>query len=252
MSFYGTDTIPAIDLAEYGYGGNVIAGSVAATEHSVMCAGLKESELDTFRRLLDLYPTGILSVVSDTWNLWTVVTEYMVTLREEILKRDGKLVIRPDSGDPVKIICGAAYPVSAFNPVTVSAALDAGYTHVVYNGIYYKLEDRPAGVNEKRSISFTTVPATPELKGVIELLWDVFGGTKTSTGFRMLDSHIGAIYGDSITYDRAQAILEQLRLKKFASGNIVFGVGSFTYQFVTRDTFNFAMKSTWTQRDGVG
>jgi nicotinamide phosphoribosyltransferase len=56
--------------------------------------------------LLNTYPTGILSVVSDTWDLWKVCTEHVVTLKEEIMARDGKLVIRPDSGNPVDIICG--------------------------------------------------------------------------------------------------------------------------------------------------
>jgi nicotinamide phosphoribosyltransferase len=71
-----------------------------------MCAGGKEDEVETFRRLLETYPTGILSVVSDTWDLWKVCTEHVVTLKDEIMNRDGKLVIRPDSGDPVEILCG--------------------------------------------------------------------------------------------------------------------------------------------------
>jgi nicotinamide phosphoribosyltransferase len=60
-----------------------------------------------------------------------------------------------------------------------------------------------------------------------------------------LDSHIGAIYGDSITIDRAEEICKRLEAKGFASTNIVLGVGSFTYQFNTRDTFGFAMKATY-------
>jgi nicotinamide phosphoribosyltransferase len=84
----------------------MVCGSVNATEHSVMCAGGKEDEVETFRRLLETYPTGILSIVSDTWDLWKVCTEHVVTLKEEIMSRDGKLVIRPDSGDPVDILCG--------------------------------------------------------------------------------------------------------------------------------------------------
>jgi nicotinamide phosphoribosyltransferase len=176
-----------------------------------MCAGSKDDEIGTFRRLLETYPTGILSVVSDTWDLWKVCTEHVVTLKEEILARDGKLVIRPDSGDPVDIICG---------DVTIA----------VENG----------GVE------------TPASKGVIELLWDVFGGTINEQGYKVLDSHIGAIYGDSITLDRAEQIFQRLEAKGFASTNIVLGVGSFTYQYNTRDTFGFAMKATYVEIDGVG
>lgn len=207
LSFTGTDTIPAIDLIEQYYPTETfIGGSVAATEHSVMCAGGAETELETFQRILDLYPAGVVSVVSDTWDFWNVVTNLVPTLKEQILARDGKLVIRPDSGDPVKIVAG--------DP------------------------DAPVG--------------SPAYKGTVECLWEIFGGTTTDKGYKLLDSHIGVIYGDSITYERGEAILSQLEQKGFASGNVVFGVGSFTYQYVTRDTFGFAMKATHVVIDGEG
>jgi nicotinamide phosphoribosyltransferase len=176
-----------------------------------MCAGGKEDEVETFRRLLETYPTGILSVVSDTWDLWKVCTEHVVTLKEEIMARDGKLVIRPDSGDPVDIICGYNTDGSFYSEIETSR---------------------------------------PEYKGVIELLWDVFGGTINEQGYKVLDSHIGAIYGDSITIDRAEEICKRLEAKGFASTNIVLGVGSFTYQYNTRDTFGFAMKATYVEVNG--
>lgn len=210
LFFTGTDTIPALDLIEDFYGplpdGYLLGGSVPATEHSVMCAGGEENETETFNRLLDIYPTGIVSVVSDTWDLWKVLTRTLPALRAKILKREGKLVIRPDSGDPVKIMCG-------------DPAAEVG---------------------------------SPQHRGVIELLWDVFGGTVTSTGHRLLDSHVGSIYGDSITPERAVAIMDGLHEKRFASGNAVLGVGSYTYQYVTRDTFGFAMKATHVEIDGKG
>jgi nicotinamide phosphoribosyltransferase len=169
--------------------------------------GTKESEIATFKRLLDLYPTGILSVVSDTWDLWKVLTEYLPAIKEEVLARDGKLVIRPDSGDPVDIICGYVKGIDS-----------KGYPHLNKG---------------------------PEFKGVIELLWDVFGGTVNAQGYKVLDPHIGAIYGDSITLNRAKEICERLKAKGFASTNIVLGIGSYTYQYNTRDTFGFAMKATY-------
>jgi nicotinamide phosphoribosyltransferase len=86
-----------------------------------------------------------------------------------------------------------------------------------------------------------------EKKGVIELLWDVFGGTVNGQGYKVLDSHIGAIYGDSITIDRANEICKRLEAKGFASTNVVLGIGSFTYQYNTRDTFGFAMKATYVE-----
>lgn len=104
--------------------------------------------------------------------------------------------IRPDSGDPVLILCG---------------------------------DPDSADPNAR--------------KGVIELLWGVFGGTLTSTGHRLLDPHIGAIYGDSITLARQGEICRRLMEKGYAS-QCVLGIGSYTYQYNTRDTFGFAVKST--------
>lgn len=259
LSFTGTDTIPAIYTLETSYRGEgLIGASVPATEHSVMCMGTKESEIETFRRLLNLYPTGILSVVSDTWDLWKVCTEYLPQLKEEILARgnpkytnayidgehedwfaialgennhedivkvgdqffqlhkgpdwdsytevipNGKLVIRPDSGDPVDIICGTqngyGYNESGFNSYEVMES-------------------------EHKRLYKSCKHSKNEYKGVIELLWDIFGGTVNKQGFKVLDPHIGAIYGDSITIQRATEICERLKAKGFASTNIVFGIG---------------------------
>jgi nicotinamide phosphoribosyltransferase len=108
LSFTGTDSLPALEYVNAYYPGDngLVGGSVAATEHSVMCAGGELSERETFERLIDLYPNGILSVVSDTWDLWSVLTGLLPEIKDKVLARDGKLVIRPDSGDPVDIICG--------------------------------------------------------------------------------------------------------------------------------------------------
>ena len=214
-SFLGDDSLPTIAAARkyYDEEGPVVF-SVPATEHSVMCAGSKDDEISTFRYLMEQFPTGILSIVSDTWDLWKVITKMLPELKEEILARDGKIVIRPDSGDPVDIICGT-------NPKSIDK---------------YKSESRKA----------------PEAMGVIELLWSIFGGTTNEQGYKVLDSHIGCIYGDSITPLRAKQICEKLKTKGFATTNIVLGIGSFTYQFVTRDTHGFACKATYVEIDGKG
>lgn len=213
-SFVGTDSVASIDYAEQYYNATGVIGvSVPATEHSVMCMGTEDNELETFRRLIcDLYPSGIVSIVSDTWDFWRVITEFTATLKTEILNRKpnalglAKMVLRPDSGDPVKIICG----------------------------------DPDAA------------PDSPAFKGAVQCLWDIFGGTETDQGFKVLHERVGLIYGDSITLDRAQAILAGLSAKGFASCNIVFGIGSYTYNYLTRDTFGFAVKATWGQVNGIG
>lgn len=107
INFLGTDTIPAIKFVkEYYKATEPIGLSVPATEHSVMCAFGENNELDAFKNLLQLYPTGIVSVVSDTYNLWNVLTNFADELKDQILARDGKIVFRPDSGNPEFIICG--------------------------------------------------------------------------------------------------------------------------------------------------
>lgn len=211
LSFAGTDTIPAIDFLEQYYnadcGKELIGGSVPATEHSVMCMGTQGDEINTFDRLISkVYPAGIVSIVSDTWDFWRVITEFLPALKTKILARNGKVVIRPDSGDPVKIIVG----------------------------------DKKA------------TPGSPEYKGAIECMWETFGGTITEKGFKLLDGHIGLIYGDSITTERQEAILHGLKEKGFASYNVVLGIGSYTYEYVTRDTFGFAMKATYGEVDHEG
>ena len=216
LSFTGTDTIPAIDFLEMYYGADssmeLIGGSVAATEHSVMCAGGEVNEVETFRRLIeDIYPSGVVSIVSDSWDFWKVMSEYTVTLKDKILARNGKVVFRPDSGDPVKIICG-----DLDRNVCEDSTLESWYAN----------------------------------KGAIECLWDVFGGTINDKGYKELDHHVGLIYGDSITYDRAFEICARLMRKGFASTNVVFGVGSYTYQYVTRDTDGYAIKATYAEING--
>jgi nicotinamide phosphoribosyltransferase len=253
-SFSGTDSLPAIYGARRYYGEEgFVGGSVNATEHSVMCAGTKDDEIGTFRNLMETYPTGILSIVSDTWDLWKVCTEHVSTLKEEILARDGKVVIRPDSGNPVDILCGEskfgnlnfdqsgrAYPD---NP-----KIGEHWHKTVWKNEdkYYKLIGLP------HHAEWEEITPEPKHKGVIELLWDVFGGTVNEQGYKVLDPHIGAIYGDSITIERAEEICERLEAKGFASTNVVLGVGSFTYQFNTRDTFGFAMKATYVEINGEG
>ena len=198
-SFKGTDTIPALQAAFHYYGEKNAGFSVPASEHSTVTAWGKEDEIAAFRRILKIFPKGIVSMVSDSFNLWDVLTKYLPTLKEEILARDGKLVIRPDSGDPVDIICGT----------DKEAELGAVDTFI-YHGDNLD---------------------TPECKGVIELLWDVFGGTINEQGYKLLDPHIGAILGDGVTLDRCEQICQRLKAKGFASTNLVFGIGLTKWPF---------------------
>lgn len=239
VSFKGSDTIPAVFWIEKYYQTKNINGSVAtsipATEHSVAETNIIELEeqfknsedprLEAERaylgRLLnDVYPSGFFSYVSDTYNLWDVCTKVLPSHKDKIMSRDGRVVVRPDSGDPVDILCG--YNTKTF--------FDD------YRGI-----DKPVRLRDE-----SDTPYYNEInKGVIELLWETFGGTVNSKGYKVLDPHIGCLYGDAITLERAQEICERLEKKGFASSNVVLGIGSYTYNMNTRDTFGFALKTTY-------
>jgi len=251
----GTDTIPAVLFAEKYYGANVdnelVGCSVDATEHSVTCSWIMEGEIEFFKYLMkEQSPTGILSVVSDTWDFWTLVTDYLPQLKDEIMARDGTLVIRPDSGDPVKILTGYKIsPVSEYSELfqtQVEAEKDVitnAYEAYRWNGEYYGFENN--GFDGEQAIQLMAC----EVKGLIECLWDTFGGTTTSKGFKLLDDHIGAIYGDAITLKRQRQILQGLMDKGFAS-KVVLGIGSYSYQYVTRDTHGSAVKATSVVKNG--
>jgi nicotinamide phosphoribosyltransferase len=107
-NFLGTDTVPAVKLLECYYDSNIITGlSVPASEHSVMCAYGRQNEIEAFKKMLQLYPTGVVSIVADSYNIWNVLMHILPKLKNEILARTGRVVIRPDSGDPYSIICGS-------------------------------------------------------------------------------------------------------------------------------------------------
>lgn len=209
LSFNGTDTIPAVIGAhDYYNSAYSCGGSVNATEHAVMCAGTKDNEQETFRRLMqDVYPTGILSIVSDTWDLWKVLTKYVPELRSLIFDRDGKIVIRPDSGKPTNILCG-----------DLDRAED--------NGEEYGRAVHPA------------------YEGVLRLLAEAMGLDTNRKGLPLINK-MAAIYGDGISVDVAEETLRRTVTElKMSPYNLVFGIGSYTYCFVTRDTYGQAMKAT--------
>lgn len=225
----GSDTLPVIPAARMYYDEvEPCINSVIASEHAIMCSltgffmqnsngdwdKVADFEYEMFVYLLKKFPNGILSLVMDTFDLWRSITEYCVKAKDIILSRNGKLVIRPDSGNPVDIVCGLNT-----NPNRI------------------KVEERKNN---------------PDEKGVIELLWDVFGGTVNEQGYKVLDSHIGAIYGDSINYNAAEQIFERLESKGFATTNIVLGIGSYSLQYVTRDTHSMAQKATYIEVNGKG
>lgn len=270
-SFLGSDTLGSVLYAGQYYGATgFVAASVPATEHAVATSNIlrieQELDADTYEfktveqmdichvmeknnedarlvaemmflyELMLKFPTGILSYVTDSFDFWAVLTNGLPYLKDVIMRREGngvtpgKLVIRPDSGDPETVICG--YREGQFRRTK--------------QGLAYPLE----AWNGSAFIGGENVIPECEIQGALECLYNIFPGGVNEKGYNVLDEHIGLIYGDSITTQRCLAILEHMEQKGWASGNVVFGVGSFTYQCNTRDTFGFAVKATHTTVNG--
>lgn len=194
-SSHGTDIIQAVNYIRNNYPdkGNMVGGSVVATEHSVMEAYGTDQFL-AYRTLLENNPTGILSVVSDTYDYWEVVNEVLPKYKDLIMSRDGKLVIRPDSLDDVK----------------------------------------------------------GGLVDTLQSMWNTFGGTINSRGFKVLDSHIGLLHGEGISLDNIDDYFDAIVSAGFSPENIVFGVGAYVYSVqASRDSFGQALKATSVTIDGV-
>ena len=319
----GTDNIPGVLLARALYGADEnVAGSVAASEHSVTTLGINffadqkfDGELKTltdqllnkmialgiqfeyekalgelvtiYRLLTEVYPTGIFSYVSDSYDYWRVLTVILPILKPVIMRRDGKLVVRPDSGDPVKIVCGEVSPAQATlipessmefcedfcKEVLIDRLVDEtphGYSgpssfeglFVDSDGTYFKAvisdiswnryDKQYYYLDDRHSITciVETIDLNPAEKGSIEVLSEVFGYTTNAKGYKELPPQIGLIYGDGITYQRAKDIYSQLASKGFAANNVVLGVGSYSFSGGTRDTLGFAIKATYAEVNG--
>lgn len=257
LSFVGTDTIPAIIGAETWYNADIqkelVGTSVPATEHSTMVSNIAyikqqfddheyahffdkngnmyempmkfcqydETHTDTQKLaeiayinwlITEKYPTGIISIVADSFDFWYMMEYGIKILKKDIENRQpnafglAKVVFRPDSGNPVDIICGVGKQCLT-NDECVQ-------------------------------------------KGAIQCLYETFGSTTNDKGYKSLNPRVGLIYGDSITLERQEQILSKLATKKYASDCIVLGIGSYSYQHVTRDTLGFAMKATYTEING--
>ena len=302
---------------QYYKAGDFVACSVPATEHAVSTSNILriEQELndglfkfktseqgDIFNKmyandedirliaeimflyeLMLKFPVGILSYVADSFDFYGLISRGLPYMKEVIMRRQsngvtpGRLVIRPDSGDPVEVLCGVKIhniphtfaELDEQSDKASESVTDIGYSYVDgldcgdEVGFYGRTSDGviviiEGSVHKERYYNSThfegwyarEVDLSVEEKGAVEVLMDIFGYTETSTGHKLMDDHIGLIYGDSITTNRCQTILERLFDKGYASGNAMFGVGSYTYQCVTRDSLGFAVKATYTKVNG--
>lgn len=219
--FSGSESLPAIEELRKYYDPEYkeTISTIFATEHSVACSntdfdGDEPCDFGYIKNMLNLYKDGMFSIVADTYDFWRFVGNYIPKYKDDIMKRNGRVVIRPDSGVPEDIICG-----------------DRSEVMDMFEDSKYRFRRR----------------------GAYPLLTDIFGCGFTDKGYKVMDSHIGMIYGDAITLERQEKIYKRLEMDGISASNLVLGVGSYTYLGrVSRDSLGFALKTTHCTINGKG
>ena len=281
-SFTGTATIGAIPYLEEYYHCDcekeVVGRGVPSLEHSVVSSYGRDGEFECYRHILeDVFTSGPISVVSDTYDYWNVIDNFLPRLKNIIMNRDGKTIIRGDSGDPCDIICGtlrgsdyievegltedgikAYFKGKAEKDYPWDSTYETYYNVRVGDYLYHVTcehaydENHINGyINKVIEVDFSKKLITSEMKGTVERLFEIFGGYINDKGYKVLHECIGAIYGDAITYERADEIYGRLADKGYAVNCVTLGIGSYTYQCVTRDSLGQALKATNAIIDGV-
>lgn len=101
VNFMGTDTMPGMVMLNEFYHEECAGFSIPAAEHSTITSWGREHEVDACRNMLTAYPEGLVAVVSDSYDIFNACANiWGGVLKEEVLARNGVLVVRPDSGDP--------------------------------------------------------------------------------------------------------------------------------------------------------
>lgn len=154
----------------------------------------------------------------------------------------------------IKRLLTEIYPNTSF-----SCVLDSyDYWNVVEN-ILPKLKDKILNHNGCLLVRGDSGDCVEVVTQTVFKLWDIFGGTRNSKGYKVLDPHVKAIYGDSITVQRCEEIYKILTQNGFACSNVALGVGSFSFQCIeedgvlkpfTRDTFSSCIKATYCEING--
>jgi nicotinamide phosphoribosyltransferase len=105
VNFMGTDTMEGLVAARRWYGADMAGFSIPAAEHSTITAWGRNREADAYANMLDAFDGEgrLVAVVSDSYDLDAALTGiWGGSLRDKVLSRQGALVVRPDSGDPVE------------------------------------------------------------------------------------------------------------------------------------------------------
>ena len=290
-SFYNCSTIESRRYIRENYNDTKPerVNGLTSTEHSVMCSdyAICGDERETFKRLLtEVYPDTSFAAVSDSYDFWNVVTNILPSLREEIEAHNGFIGIRHDSDEPVhalcgiksinlnKILCGEPevnnfedFENLVYEIVNDDLHFDEveevyfeyKFKDITYKGVfdiipYVESYDHKGREWIAYETTFLREERTPEDKGMVESLYELFGGYTNSKGYKVMNPKLKAVYGDSITIPRAKEIYKRLEEKGFAANNVSLGVGSFSMECLeedgvlkpfTRDSFSIAVKATY-------
>lgn len=160
-----------------------------------------------------------------------------------------------DEGTLIKRLLTEIYPNTSF-----SVVLDSYDYWNCINNIIPKLKKEILEHNGCMLLRGDSGDCVEVVTKTVFKLWDIFGGSINDKGYKVLNSHVKAIYGDSITLQRCEEIFKILEKNKFACSNVVLGVGSFSFQCIeedgilkpfTRDTFSSCIKATYCEINGV-
>jgi nicotinamide phosphoribosyltransferase len=188
VNFMGTDTLEALLATRRYYDADAMPGfSIPAAEHSTMTSWGRAREAAAYENMLDSFAGEgrIVAVVSDSYDLDAALADiWGGRLKHKVQTRQGTLVVRPDSGDPV---------------------------------------ETPVRTCKK--------------------LWEKFGGTLNSKGYKVLDPHVRVIQGDGMNIESIARLVDRMIAEGFAIDNIAFGMGGGLLQLVNRDMLRFAMKA---------
>ncbi len=196
------------------------------------------AEYEVLKYLItEVYPKGIYSHVSDSYDYWHTISVAALKLKDIINDRElcrlgfAKLTFRPDSGDPESIICGLK--IANLDDRYDRLSSDSQKTMDLVPRAVINFANNEINTTYYDGYSFRGINynfngdelSNEEVKGSLEILWDIFGGITNSKGLRVLNPRVGLIYGDSITIVRAEKILKRMMEMGFASENIIFGIG---------------------------
>lgn len=271
-SFTKTSTIPSVKYLCDMYNADVTKEEVgswsASVEHSCTTSNFAidgNEEIFFVKMITELYPDKPFGFVADSYDYWNFVGNIVPKYKELILNHNGRINIRPDSGNPEEIICGKA---PMWKEHKSKEMFERYYTNSEMMRLVYANERDSSGnlmpiyvdINGEKLVVtweekdnadiFHYRKATLEERGTLNVLWETFGGTINSKGYKVLNSHIGMVYGDAMTLQSVESICGHMMNLGFAVENVVFGAGSYSFQYNTRDTQGWAYKATYAEIDG--